>query len=129
MMLFLCVMTLIGKHTQELHEVGQHAGINLLPGIEQFRNRTHAGHDLLNDAVIIFQLVNKVTHGIFPFPGWVGQGLTGTCFGELPPRREIRRGRAPATLPWVLPRLHWGGGGVHDQRASKWQTVHWSCAA
>jgi hypothetical protein len=69
MLLFLFVMTLIGKHTQELHEIRKHARINVLAGIEQFRDRTHAGDNLLNHAVIMFQFVNEVTHGIAPFPG------------------------------------------------------------
>src|SRR5579864_4519926 len=117
MLLFLFVMALIGKYSQELHEIGKHTWINLLAGIEQLRDRTHAGHNLLNDVVIMFQFVNEVTHGISPSSGRAGQESAGTCFDELPPGREIRRGRAPATLPWVLPRLLWGGGGVRDQRA------------
>jgi hypothetical protein len=62
MLLYLFVMAMIAKHTQELHEIDQHAGINLLARIEQFRDRTHAGHDLLNQVVIMYQFVNEVTH-------------------------------------------------------------------
>lgn len=34
MLLFIFVMTLIGKHAQEVDEIGQDGGINLLAGIE-----------------------------------------------------------------------------------------------
>jgi hypothetical protein len=71
-LLFLFVMALIGKNPEELHEIRQHTGINLLAGIEQVRDCTHAGHDLLNDAMIVPQFMNEVIHGMSPSPGQAG---------------------------------------------------------
>jgi len=63
---------LIRKYTQELHEIRQHAGINLFARIEQVRDRTHAGHDLLNHAMIMPQFLDEVIHGMSPSPGQAG---------------------------------------------------------
>ncbi len=63
-MLFLLVMAKTVENTQELHQVRKDAWIDLFAGIKQIYHCAHAGNNLLDNPMIVFQFVYEVSHGI-----------------------------------------------------------------